>query len=211
MEFIAEDSKSKKIKKLASMLKELDVNIYIYGAKGVGKTFLANFIANRDDLIIENFDNLKEFVKSKKRVIAVGSSSLNENLKEKYDISVEIFLDNLNNRSNDIKAFITYFINQVKQELKIENEFEIEIDISENLNSLKKSIYKSALQDSTKENLIKTIEKFFEKNELSYDEALKIFDKGLIQALIKKYPSKLQLSKALKINRATLSKKMENI
>jgi len=67
------------------------------------------------------------------------------------------------------------------------------------------------LQDNTKENLIKTIEKFFEKNEMNYDEALKIFDKGLIQALIKKYPSKLQLSKALKINRATLSKKMEKL
>jgi len=211
MEFIAEDSKSKKIKKLAFMLKELDVNIYIYGASGVGKTFLAEFIASSDDLIIENFDKQKEFIKTNKRIIAIADSTLNKNLKEKYDISVEIFLDELKNRPKDTQKFIEYFKLQAKKELKIENKFEVDIDISENLNSLKKSIYKSALQNNTKENLIKTIEKFFEKNEMSYDEALKIFDKGLIQALIKKYPSKLQLSKALKINRATLSKKMERL
>jgi len=211
MEFIAEDEKSKKVKKLAIMLKELDVNVYIYGKSGVGKTFLANFIADNNDLIIEKFDELKEFIKTDKRIIAVGETSLNENIKAKYDINVEIFLDELKNRPKDTEKFVEYFKKQVKKELKIENEFEVRIDM-DNLNSLKRAIYKSALQDNlTKESLIESIEKFFQNNEMSYEEAIKIFDKGLIQALIKKYPSKLQLSKALKINRATLSKKMEQI
>jgi transcriptional regulator with PAS, ATPase and Fis domain len=208
MEFIAEDEKSKKIKKLAFMLKELDVNVYIYGEFGTGKTFLANFIANQNDLIIENFDELKEFIKTDKRIIGVGKSALNENVKEKYDITVEIFLDSLDKRKKDIEAFKKYFIKEVKEHLKIKEDVEVEIDISENLNSLKKSIYKSFLKDKiTKDNLIECIEKFFSKNEMSYDEALKIFDKGLFQAFKTKYPSKLQMAKALKINRGTLSKK----
>jgi DNA-binding NtrC family response regulator len=211
MEFIAEDEKSQKIKKLAVMLKELDVNIYIYGESGTGKTYLANFIANQDDFIIENFDELKEFIKTDKRIIGIGKSALNENLKEKYDIIAEIFLDNLDKRQKDVKEFTKYFINKVKENLKIKDDVEVNIDISENLNSLKKSIYKSFFKEKlTKDELIKFIEEFFSKNEMSYDEALKIFDKGLFQAFMKKYPSKLQMAKALKINRGTLSKKWSN-
>jgi transcriptional regulator with PAS, ATPase and Fis domain len=208
MEFIAEDEKSQKIKKLAVMLKELDINVYIYGESGTGKTFLANFIANQDDLIIEEFDELKEFIKTDKRIIGIGKSDLNENIKEKYDITAEIFLDNLNKRPKDVKEFTKYFINEVKENLKIKDDVEVNIDISENLNSLKKSIYKSFLQEKiTKTKLIEDIEEFFSENEMSYDEALKIFDKGLFQAFMKKYPSKLQMAKALKINRGTLAKK----
>jgi DNA-binding NtrC family response regulator len=211
MEFIAEDEKSQKIKKLANMLKELDVNIYIYGESGTGKTYLANFIANQDDFIIENFDELKEFIKTDKRIIGIGKSALNENLKEKYDITAEIFLDNLDKRQKDVKEFTKYFINKVKENLKIKDDVEVNIDISENLNSLKKSIYKSFFKEKlTKDELIKFIEEFFSENEMSYDEALKIFDKGLFQAFMKKYPSKLQMAKALKINRGTLSKKWSN-
>lgn len=211
MEFIAEDEKSQKIKKLAVMLKELDVNIYIYGESGTGKTYLANFIANQDDFIIENFDELKEFIKTDKRIIGIGKSALNENLKEKYDIIAEIFLDNLDKRQKDVKEFTKYFINKVKENLKIKDDVEVNIDISENLNSLKKSIYKSFFKEKlTKDELIKFIEEFFSENEMSYDEALKIFDKGLFQAFMKKYPSKLQMAKALKINRGTLSKKWSN-
>ena len=207
---IAVDEKSKKIKKLALMLKTLDVNVYIYGNKGVGKKYLANFIANENDIITTN---LKEIPKNK-RVILIGYEKLNESIKENFNITVEIFLDDLINRKKDTLAFIEYFKNEVKQNLKIEEDFEVEIDISENLNSLKKSIYKSALcYNLNKNNIIEILEKYFDKNYIdsSYNEELKIFDTAIIKSLQKKYKSKLQMAKHLKINRATLSKKVDEI
>jgi DNA replication protein DnaC len=77
MEYIANDPKSKKIKKLALMLRNLDINIYIYGEKGTGKSYLAHFIGNGE--IVENFDALNSLPKLKNRLIAVGSGKINVN------------------------------------------------------------------------------------------------------------------------------------
>jgi len=212
MNYIAEDTKSKKIKKLALMLQNLDVNIYIYGDEGVGKTFLANFISN--GIIIENFDNLKSFPKTDKRIIAIGSKPLSTNLKEKFDITIEIYLESLQNRPKDLKEFINYFILEAKKELKLKDDFKVNVDISKNLNSLKREIYKSALcKIDTKREMIKILETYFDEhyNDSSYNEELKLFDEAIIKSLQKKYKSKLQIAKYLKINRATLSKKVEEI
>jgi len=213
MEYIANDPKSKKIKKLALMLRNLDINIYIYGEKGTGKSYLANFIANGE--IVENFDVLNSLPKLKNRLIAVGSGKINDSLKEKFKISVEIELDPLNRRPLDTKEFIEHFKKEVQRELKIENEPEnLSIDLSENLNSLKRSIYSSYIcQIRTKDEVIKCLENYFERHynseESNYNEELKLFDKAIIGALKKRYKSKVQIAKHLKINRATLSKKME--
>ena len=213
MEYIANDPKSKKIKKLALMLRNLDINIYIYGEKGTGKSYLANFIANGE--IVENFDALNSLPKLKNRLIAVGSGKINDSLKEKFKISVEIELDPLNRRPLDTEEFIEHFKKEVQRELKIENEPEnLSIDLSENLNSLKRSIYSSYIcQIRTKDEVIKCLENYFERHynseESNYNEELKLFDKAIIGALKKRYKSKVQIAKHLKINRATLSKKME--
>ena len=213
MEYIANDPKSKKIKKLALMLRNLDINIYIYGEKGTGKSYLANFIGNGE--IVENFDVLNSLPKLKNRLIAVGSHKINDSLKEKFKISVEIELDPLNRRPLDTEEFIEHFKKEVQRELKIENELEnLSIDLSENLNSLKRSIYSSYIcQIRTKDEVIKCLENYFERyynsEESNYNEELKLFDKAIIGALKKRYKSKVQIAKHLKINRATLSKKME--
>ena len=213
MEYIANDPKSKKIKKLALMLRNLDINIYIYGEKGTGKSYLANFIGNGE--IVENFDALNSLPKLKNRLIAVGSHKINDSLKEKFKISVEIELDPLNRRPLDTEEFIEHFKKEVQRELKIENELEnLSIDLSENLNSLKRSIYSSYIcQIRTKDEVIKCLENYFERHynseESNYNEELKLFDKAIIGALKKRYKSKVQIAKHLKINRATLSKKME--
>jgi len=213
MKYIAEDLKSKKIKKLALMLQELDVNIYIFGNKGVGKTYLANFIGNAH--IIENFNKLKTFPKIEKRLIGIGDTALEENIKNKFDIAVEIELQDLEKRPDDIEKFSDFFVMQIKQELKLTKEFEVNIDISENLNSLKRSIYKSALcQINTKNEIIQILQNYFDNHyndNSSYNEQLKLFDEALITSIHKKHKSKLQMAKILKINRATLSKKVEEI
>jgi len=216
MEFIAEDLKSKKIKKLAFILRDLKENVYIYGQKGVGKTFLANFIATQNDLIIENIEEIKDFSKIdlNKRLIFTGSKKLDTSLKEKFNLLVEIELEPLSKREKDLKAFIELFIKEVKNNLKIDKDFEItNLDISENLNSLKRSIYKSALlYEMHKNEMIECMERYFlNNNDLTYDEALKIFEKGLFEAYYKKYSSKLQMSKVLKLNRGTLAKKMKGL
>ncbi len=207
---IAVDEKSKKIKKLALMLKTLDVNVYIYGNKGVGKKYLANFIANEGDIITSN---IKE-IQNDKRIILIGYEKLNDNIKENFNITVEIFLDDLINRPKDTKAFIEYFKNEAKNELKLQDDFEVEVDISENLNSLKRGIYKSALcSNLNRDEMINLLESYFNKNynDSSYNEELKIFDTAIIKSLQKKYKSKLQMAKHLKINRATLSKKVDEL
>ena len=216
MEFIAEDLKSKKIKKLAFILRDLKENVYIYGQKGVGKSFLAKFIANRDDLIIEDIEKIKDFSKIdlNKRLIFTGSKKLNDSLKDKFNLLVEIELEPLSKRKKDLDAFVELFIKEVKNNLKIDNDFEIiNLDISENLNSLKRSIYKSALlYNMYKDEIIECIERYFLSNSnITYNDALKIFEKGLFEAYYQKYASKLQMSKVLKLNRGTLAKKMKGL
>jgi transcriptional regulator with AAA-type ATPase domain len=212
MKYIANDLKSKKIKKLAIMLRELDVNVYIYGNRGVGKSYLASFISGE---IIENFDELKTFPPIKNRLIAIGSKPLSQNLKEKFNIQVEIKLEDLDKREKDLEEFIHYFKEEVQKELKIDYDFDVKIDISQNLNSLKRSIYKSALcKGNTKEEIISLLEEWFDNNytdNSSYNQEIKIFDEAIIKSMKKKYKSKLQMAKHLKLNRATLSKKVEEI
>ena len=212
MKYIANDLKSQKIKKLAIMLRELDVNVYIYGNRGVGKSYLASFISGE---IIENFDELKTFPPIKNRLIAIGSKPLSQNLKEKFNIQVEIKLEDLDKREKDLEEFIHYFKEEVKKELKIDYDFDVKVDISQNLNSLKRGIYKSALcKINTKEEIISLLEEWFDNNytnESSYNQELKIFDEAIIKSMKKKYKSKLQMAKHLKLNRATLSKKVEEI
>jgi transcriptional regulator of acetoin/glycerol metabolism len=212
MKYIANDLKSKKIKKLAIMLRELDINVYIYGNRGVGKSYLASFISGE---IIENFDELKTFPPIKNRLIAIGSKPLSQNLKEKFNIQVEIELEDLDKREKDLEEFIHYFKEEVKKELKIDYDFDVKVDISQNLNSLKRGIYKSALcKINTKEEIISLLEEWFDNNytdESSYNQELKIFDEAIIKSMKKKYKSKLQMAKHLKLNRATLSKKVEEI
>jgi DNA-binding NtrC family response regulator len=226
MEFIANSPISKKIYKLALMMREMDVNVYIYGEKGVGKTFLANFISpnakiyndklvsNDIDVIVEDIQNVKNFKFDYKRVIATGNSKLYGNLKDNF--TVEIELKSLKEREEDIEGFIQLFNKLAKNELYIEKNIEnFNIDISENLHSLKREIYKNFLcHDYEKQEVINILKDYFKENytsEDSYSSALKMFDKALIETLIEKYGSKLQVSKQLKINRNTLTKKVKEI
>jgi DNA-binding NtrC family response regulator len=222
MEFIAVSPISQKIYKLALMLREMDVNVYIYGPKGSGKSFLARFIApnaqiyndklnKADEVIVENIQN--DFRFNFKRVIATGESELYGDIADKFPIKIE--LKSLDDRKEDIEEFVKLFISQAKKELNIDKDITPKIDISQNLHSLKRGIYKQFLcSDYDKNSIIEALKEFFDKNYTeneSYASMLKIFDKALIEVLLDKYKSKLQVANHLKINRHTLTKKVNEI
>ena len=222
MEFIAKSIYSKKIYKLALMLREMDINVYIYGPKGVGKSYLAKFISpnakiynekinKANEIIVENIKN--DFNLKAKRIIATGETPLYGDLKDKFTMEIE--LKPLSERKEDIPAFIEYFKNNIQKELNIQKEIKIDIDSNDNLHTIKQKIYKKFLcSDYDKNDIIEILKEFFDKNYTendSYNSMLKIFDKALIEVLLKKYKSKLQVANHLKINRHTLTKKVNEL
>jgi len=83
------------------MAKELKLNVYIWGEKGVGKSFLAKYIApdavinpskpTLNPVILENFDKLINLPEQSSLLIATGSKPLDKTIFEKYfDLDIEI-------------------------------------------------------------------------------------------------------------------------
>jgi DNA-binding NtrC family response regulator len=217
--FLAASDYRKKIKNLADMCKELKINIYIWGEKGTGKTYLAKYIAPNaiinpktptiNPVIIEDFDKNPNFDLKNNFLIATGTSPLNKDLLKRY-FSMDIELKPLKEFPEDVELFINYFSEKAKEELKIDKKIEIKSpDLSENLNSLKRQIYQNYLLPSDKNEILKLLGEFYMKEHKTYEEELKDFEKTLFEAMKAKYGSKLQISEKLKINRVTLTKKMK--
>ena len=219
--FLAKSTYLQKIKNIADMAKELKLNVYIWGERGVGKTFLAKYIAPNaiinpttstiNPIIIENFDNLNTIPENYSLLIATGSKPLNKTIFDKY-FDLDINLKPLKEHPEDINAFIDYFLKNAKEELKIDKKIKIENpDISENLNSLKRQVYKNLLFVNDKETILKELENYYLNKHSTYEEEIKDFEKTLFSAMKKRYKSKLKISEALKINRVTLTKKMKGL
>ena len=219
--FIAKSNYLKKIKNIATLAKDLKINVYIWGNRGVGKTFLAKYIASNgvinpststiNPIIIEDFDKQPIINFNYSFLVATGSKPLSKSILKKY-FNMDIELKPLKEHKEDIEAFINHFINQAKNELKIKKEISIlNPDISENLNSLKKQIYNLLLTPTNKQELFNIIKSFYENfdEEVIYEEEINSFEKALFSAMRKKYKSKLQIANHLKINRVTLTKKMK--
>jgi len=217
--FLAKSEYLQKIKNIANMARELNLNVYIWGEKGVGKSFLAKYIApnaiiNPDTptinpVIIEDFDKLNNFPQKNSLLIATGTNPLNKTIFNKY-FDLDIELKPLNEHSEDIDEFIKYFINEAKKELKLKKNINIsKPDISENLNSLKRQIYKTLLFAEDKKAILNELKSYYIHNHLTYEEEIKDFEKTLFLAMREKYKSKLKISEKLNINRVTLTKKMK--
>ncbi|WP_456470485.1 Fis family transcriptional regulator [Caminibacter sp.] len=217
--FLAKSEYLKKIKNLADMARELQLSIYIWGEKGVGKSFLARYIAPNavinplnatiNPVIIEDFDKNPSLEFKINFFIATGTKPLNKDLLKKY-FTMDIELKPLKDHPEDIENFIKLFQKEAKKTLKIEKEINIQSpDISENLNSLKRQVYQHLLYPSSKKETLQLLYEYYLHNHKTYEEELKDFEKTLFSAMRQKYGSKLRISEKLKINRVTLTKKMK--
>ena len=217
--FLAKSEYLQKIKRLADMAKELKVNAYIWGERGVGKSFLAKYIAPNavinptaptiNPVIIEDFDKNPVLDFKNNFLIATGTEPLNKDLLKRY-FTMDIEIKPLKDHPEDIEEFIEYFKQQAKEELKIDKDISIKNpDISENLNSLKKQIYKMYLMPENKDEILNLLYEYYLKNHSTYEEELNDFEKTLFSAMKARYHSKLKISEKLKINRVTLTKKMK--
>jgi len=219
--FLATSEYLKKIKNIADMCKQLKINVYIWGEKGVGKTFLAKYIAPNavtnpktatiNPVILEDFDKNPVLEFKNNFLIATGNQPLNKDILKKY-FTMDIELKPLSEHPEDIEAFIDLFKQQAREELKINKHINItNPDISENLNSLKRQIYSMFLLPQQKEEIFEILKHHYENTAeaLTYEEELNNFEKTLFSAMRTKYKSKLQIANHLKINRVTLTKKMK--
>ncbi|WP_024790857.1 MULTISPECIES: Fis family transcriptional regulator [unclassified Lebetimonas] len=206
-----------KIKNLADMSRELNLSVYIWGEKGVGKTTLAKYISpnaiinkinTKYPCIIENFDKNPMLYENIPILIATGEKPMDKAILKKY-FAFEIELKPLIDRPEDIAFFMEYFLQKAKEELKIDKKIKIQNpDISENLNSLKKQVYKELLKPN-REEIYKILKEYLKEKHSTYEEEINRFEKILFSAMKEKYKSKLQISERLKINRVTLTKKMK--
>jgi len=219
--FLATSEYLKKIKNIADMCRQLKVNVYIWGEKGVGKTFLAKYIAPNavidpktstiNPVILENFDTNPLFEYKNNFLIATGANPLNKDLLKRY-FTMDIELKPLREHPEDIEEFISLFKAQAKNELKTDKTIQINTpDISENLNSLKRQIYLLYLLPRTKKETFEILKNHYEntREEIIYEEEINNFEKALFRAAKTKFKSKLQIANHLKINRVTLTKKMK--
>jgi len=219
--FLAVSDYLKKIKSIADMCKQLKINVYIWGESGVGKTFLAKYIAPNavinpktgtiNPVIIENFDKNPVLDFKSSLVIATGTQPINKDILKKY-FTMDIELKPLKEHPQDIPAFVELFKQKAMEDLKTRKEITIKNpDISQNLNSLKRQIYSLYLQPQSKEEIFRLLQRYYENSEhdTTYEEEIACFEKTLFSAMKTKYKSKLQIANRLKINRVTLTKKMK--
>jgi len=219
--FLAKSSYLQKIKNIADMCKEMQINVYIWGEKGVGKSFLARYISPNaiinpktstvNPVIIEDFDKNPIIDTKSSFIVATGSKPLNKEILKKFFV-MDIELKPLKDHPEDIEAFIEFFKEKAKNELKIEKNIKISApDLSENLNSLKRQIYSRFLSPENKEEIFKLLKEYYENTdeEITYEEELNNFEKTLFSAMKTKFKSKLQIANKIKINRVTLTKKMK--
>jgi DNA-binding NtrC family response regulator len=226
------------IKKLTTLLKTVNTNIYIYGDNGVGKSHLSKYILpdaiivygensqdvrtaleNNDEIIVENIDRLNDIRilnTNTKRIIGISKMLLkSKDIDSIFGTTIHILP--LKDRVEDIEPLARHFFEMAKAIFRDKNTIfdDIKYDISTNCHSLKSAVFKSfVLSTISTSDLSEILQNYFIKNVINddgYREFLKIFDTALITSYQKLFRSQLMMADRLGINRNTLRKKIQEL
>lgn len=235
--FFTTSDKIQHIIKSFNLTKTLFVSSIIIGDAHTGKKSLARYLfpdaplvsgtnqkevqtalETYDELIITDFEKLSNqnnFDFSNKRIIAtanyIGNSATIDDL-----FAFIYTMPPLSERPEDVEYLKNLFTKEALSTLLM-NEHSIDaksipINLSMNSKSLKKSIFLHLVKLSMDEKEIESVLynyllKHLDGND-GYREYLRLYEKPLIEAGLKKFGSQLQLSQVLGINRNTLRKKI---
>ena len=228
--FIAKSPQTVKAMNVMRVSANLPVNIMIIGEIGTGKETLVNAVlptiakANANDikdleadmksLFVRDFDNVTDviaFMKKHEDKRIVAASTEYRSIYDEF-FPVIITIPPLSQRPEDLEALKRLYIQRVKEEFELESfDEDFEIDLSKNALSLKRSIYERALFEMIDEKrIMKLLEEYLvERVEMGYKDLLYLFEIPLLRAAKRKYKSALAMSKALQLNRATLTTKLK--
>ena len=229
MEFIAKSPISQKILNTLRVSANLPVNILIWGEPGTGKQTLVETVfkdittisvdevkeqlpKNKDIYIYDlhkcmKFDSMMEQLKEH-RVIAT-SNEYNERYEDYFPILLHI--PPLKDRPEDLEFLQQYYIKEVNRDFDIQlDSQQIKIDLSQNAISLKRSIFTYAVLSSlNEEQIMDLLQRQLEPRlEEGYKNLLYLFEVPLLRAAKKRFRSVLAISKALGLNRATVTSKI---
>ncbi len=227
--FIAKSPQTIKALNVLRVSANLPVNILIVGERGTGKETLVNEILphiprysvatlpqriEEKEIFIRDFENvanLKEFMKRMQGVRIIAAAT---DYKEAYEefFPVKVTIPPLKERPEDLKELKRLYIKKVQEEFEIEGiEEDFLPDLRTNAISLKKSIYERALFASMdEEKIMQLLEHYLgSRLEDGYKGLLYLFEVPLLRAAKRRYKSVLAMSKALGLNRATLTTKLQ--
>lgn len=235
--FFSTSEKIQHIIKSFNLTKTLYVSSIIIGDAHTGKKSLARSLfpdaplvsgehqeevelalESYDELIITDFEKLTKqngLDFTNKRIIATANYMGNSSLID--DIFAFIYtMPSLQERPEDVTYLKEVFIKEASDTLMLEknmiNTNSITLNLTKNTKSLKKSIYTHLLKQSMQATDIEDVLYTYLFNHLdgndAYKEHLRLYERPLIEAGLKKFGSQLQLSSVLGINRNTLRKKI---
>ncbi|BCD59786.1 MULTISPECIES: hypothetical protein [unclassified Nitratiruptor] len=227
--FIARSPVSKKLLNTLRISSRLPINILVVGEEGSGKMTLVREVF--PDLAFHNIDEIKDYKELPEKFgiadlhNATDIRQIMERLKEHTIIALsevskseyeEFFpvilqLPPLSERPEDFEELASFYTKQVQKELGLENFEPKNIPRQYNAIELKREIFKEAiLQTLSEEEMLLFMERFIEKKlPMDYKELLYMFEIPLLKAAKRKFKSALAISKALGLNRATLTKKLK--
>ncbi|BAF69604.1 Fis family transcriptional regulator [Nitratiruptor sp. SB155-2] len=227
--FIARSPVSKKLLNTLRISSRLPVNILVVGEEGSGKMTLVKEVfpdlafysvedvKNWKDLPqkfgiadLHNAIDIQRIMEEFEEHTIIALSEVSKSEYEEF-FPVILHLPPLSERPEEFDELFSLYAKQVQKELGLESFEPKNIPRHYNAIELKQRMFKEAiLQTLSEEEMLLFIERFLEKKlPMDYKDMLYIFEIPLLKAAKRKYKSALAISKALGLNRATLTKKLK--